>query len=61
MSDAYRASEAPVLDVMDDGLTDDDIAARTRAWLSELNSEPPLHTSETAAEALHRLYAAGDL
>lgn len=61
MSDASRIPDAPVLDVVDDGLSDEEIAARTAAWLDELRSKPPVRASETAAEALDRLYADGEL
>lgn len=61
MSDASRAPEAPVLDVIDDGLSDEEIAARTLAWIEELRSKPPVRTPETAAEALDHLYADGEL
>lgn len=61
MSDASRALGAPVLDVVDDGLSDEEIAARTLAWIEELRSKPPVRTSETAAEALDHLYADGEL
>jgi len=61
MSDASRASEAPVLDVVDDGLSDEEIAVRTLAWVEELRAKPPIRTSETAAEELDHLYADGEL
>ncbi|MCC6226740.1 MAG: hypothetical protein IT195_10100 [Microthrixaceae bacterium] len=47
--------------VIDDGLSDEEIAARTLAWIEELRSKPPVRTPETAAEALDHLYAYGDL
>jgi hypothetical protein len=61
MSDASRAPDAPVLDVVDDGLSDEEIAARTLAWLEVLRSTPSIRTSETAAEALDHLYADDEL
>ncbi len=61
MSDASRIPASPVLDVIDDGLTDDEIAARTAKWLDELRTAPPVRLRETAAEALDRLVADGDL
>lgn len=61
MSDASRATEAPVLDVIDDGLSDEEIAARTLAWIEELRSEPLVHPPETAAEAQDQMYADGEL
>jgi hypothetical protein len=61
MSDASRAPDAPVLDVVDDGLSDEEIAARTLAWLEVLRSTPSIRTSETAAEALDHLYAVDEL
>lgn len=61
MSDASRVPANPVLDVIDDGLTDDEIARRTAKWLDELRTAPPIRPRETAAEALDRLAVDGDL
>lgn len=61
MSDASRVPASPVLDVIDDGLTDDEIAGRTAEWLDELRAAPPIRLRETAAEALDRLAVDGDL
>jgi hypothetical protein len=61
MGKASRVDAAPILDVVDDGLSDVEIAARIAHWLRELAKEPIVSPSETAAEALDRLYADGDL
>ena len=47
----------PVVDVVADGLTQDEIAARFEAWLSDLDSLPTVELSVGAADELHRAYA----
>lgn len=49
-----------VIDIVDDGLSDEEIATRTAAWLSDLRTVPTERPTETAAEALDRLHADGE-
>lgn len=61
---ARRAGELPnppVADVVDDGLTEDEIAARFTAWLADLESVKPVELNVSAAEELHRAYADDDV
>ena len=51
----------PVVDVVADGLTEDEIAARFEAWLSDLNSLPTVDLSVSAADELRRAYADDDV
>ena len=51
----------PVVDVVADGLTEDGIAARFEAWLSDLDSLPPVDLSVSAADELRRAYADDDV
>ena len=46
----------PVVDVVADGLTEDEIAARFEAWLSDLDSLPTVDLSVSAADELHSAY-----
>jgi len=50
----------PVVDVVGDGLTEDEIAARFEAWLSDLDSQPRVELSVSAADELHRALADDD-
>ena len=52
------SGRAVIEDIVDDGLSDEDIAALTLAWLSELRGldAPPVVTTETAAEAVRQLH-----
>ena len=59
--DARILHTIAVLDVVDDGLTYDEIAARTASWLDEIRSAPPLRLREAAVDALDLLAADGDL
>ena len=47
----------PVVDVVEDGLNEDEIAARFEAWLTDLDTEPTVDISVSAADELHRAYA----
>jgi hypothetical protein len=60
VSDA-SAVPAAIVDIVDDGLSDDEIAARAAAWLSDLRAAPTERSTETAVEALDRLYVSGEL
>ena len=51
----------PVVDIVEDGLTEDEIAARFEAWLSDLDSQPTVDLSVSAADELRRAYADDDL
>ena len=51
----------PVVDVVADGLTQDEIAARFEAWLSDLDSLPTVDLSVSAAVELRRAYADDDV
>ena len=51
----------PVVDVVADGLTEDEIAARFEAWLSDLDSLPTVVLSVSAADELRRAYADDDV
>lgn len=61
MSDASRSTPAPVVDIVDDGMTDEEIAAQTQAWLAELRELPIIDIGVRAAETLDELYADGEL
>ena len=61
---AHIASDLPrdpVVDVVADGLTEDEIAARFEAWLSDLDSLPTVDLSVSAADELRRAYADDDV
>ena len=51
----------PVVDVVEDGLTEDEIAARFEAWLADLDSLPTVELSVSAADELRRAYADDDV
>ena len=51
----------PVVDVVKDGLSEDEIAARFEAWLSDLDSVPTVELPVRAAEELRRAYADDDV
>lgn len=52
-----REREAPVVDVVDDGLSDAEIAAGFEAWLDELDAEPAVMLPVSAADELRRIYS----
>ena len=45
----------------DDGLTEDEIAARFAEWLADLESVTPVELHVNAADELHRAYADDDV
>ena len=47
----------PVVDVVADGLTEDEIPARFETWLSDLDSVPTVDLSVSAADELRSVYA----
>ena len=51
----------PVIDVVANDLTEDEIAARFEAWLSDLDSLPTVARSVSAADELHSAYADDDV
>ena len=51
----------PVVDVVEDGLNEDEIAARFEAWLIDLDSQPTVDLLVSAADELHRAYADDDV
>lgn len=61
MSEASRSTPAPVVDIIDDGMTDKEIAAHTQSWLAELRELPIIDIGVSAAETLDELYADGEL
>ena len=56
-----RLPQDLVADVVADGLTEDEIAARFEIWLSDLESFPAVELSVNAADELRRAYADGDV
>lgn len=61
MSDASNATLPAVIDIVDDGLTDEEIAAQTRAWLREVMATLGVEVGESAANSLDDLERNGDL
>ena len=51
MSDASSATPPPVVDLIDDGMTDEEIVAHTAAWRKQLESGPINELPESAAVA----------
>ncbi len=51
----------PVVDVVEDGLNEDEIAARFAVWLTALDAQPTVDLSVSAADELHRAYADDDV
>jgi hypothetical protein len=58
---ARRLPKNSVTDVVADGLTEDEIAARFEIWLSDLESFPAVELPMNAADELRRAYADGDV
>jgi hypothetical protein len=56
-----RLPQDSVVDVVADGLTEDEIAARLEIWLSDLESFPAVELSVNAADELRHAYADGDV
>jgi len=61
MSEASSLSPTPIVDIIDDGMTDEEIAAHTQAWLAALREQPIVDIGTTAAEVLDELYVDADL
>lgn len=61
MSDVSNAVAPTVVDVVDDGMTDDEIAALTQSWLDEVRDSPGVELPESAADALSAERSAGNL
>ncbi len=51
----------PVVDMIDDGLTDDAVADEFAGWLTDLEAVAPVELQVTAADELHRAYADDDV
>ncbi|MCU1396481.1 MAG: hypothetical protein JWM34_4909 [Ilumatobacteraceae bacterium] len=58
---AGELPHSPVIDVIDDGLTDDAVADQFAAWLTDLEAVTPVELQVTAADELHRAYADDDV
>ena len=61
---ARRAGDLPnepVIDVVDDGLNDDEVAARFEVWLADLESVPTVALPVSAADELRHAYADDDV
>ena len=56
-----RLPHDSVADVVADGLTEDEIAARFEIWLSDLESIPAVDLSVSAADELRHASADGDM
>jgi hypothetical protein len=61
MSDASRISRVELVDLVDDGMTDEEIASHTEAWLDRVRSTPGVVLPESAAEALEACERDGEL
>lgn len=61
MSDASSSTPFPVVDLVDDGMTDEEIARHTQSWLDEIRSTPGIVLPESAVEALEAAERSGDL
>lgn len=57
MSDASSATPPPVVDMVDDGMTDEEIAAHTDRWRAELEESPVVALTANAAELLEAVRA----
>ena len=58
---AGELPHSPVVDTIDDGLTDDAVADQFAAWLTDLEEVAPVDLQVTAADELHRAYADDDV
>ncbi len=56
-----RLPQDSVTDVVEDGLTEDEIAARFEIWLTDLESFPAVELPVNAADELRRAHADGDV
>ncbi len=50
MSDASSVSPSLIVDIIDDGMTDGEIAAHTQAWLAELREQPIIDIGKVGRE-----------
>ena len=57
MSDASSATPPPVVDMVDDGMTDEEIAAHTDRWRAQLDESPVVASTANAAELLEAIRA----
>jgi len=58
---AHDLPAAPVVDIVDDGLADVDIATRFAEWLSELDSVATVKLPVSAVDELRSAYADDDV
>lgn len=61
MRDSSHSTPPQVVDVIDDGMTDEEIGTHTQAWLAELGELPIIDVDVRAADILDELYADGEL
>ena len=57
MSEASSATPLPPVDMVEDGMTDEEIASHTDRWRAELDSLPVVAPSVNAAELLDAIRA----
>lgn len=56
-----HVNSTPPVDIVDDGLTDEEIAARIAEWLDDLRQAPAVELPVSAAEELAAARRDGDL
>lgn len=56
-----HTDSTPPIDIVDDGLTDEEIAERVAEWLDELRQAPAVELPVSAAEELAAARRDGDL
>jgi hypothetical protein len=61
MAHPAHIDSTPPIDIVDDGLTDEEIAARVAEWLDELKQAPAVELPVSAAEELAAARRDGDL
>lgn len=57
----WQTRQDSIADIVADGLTEDEIAARFEIWLSDLESFPAVKLPVNAADELRHAYAHGDV
>jgi hypothetical protein len=61
MARPAHINSTPPIDIVDDGLTDEEIAERVAEWLDELRQAPAVELPVSAAEELAAARRDGDL
>lgn len=61
MARPAHIDSTPPVDIVDDGLADEEIAARVTEWLDELKQAPALELPVSAADELTAARRDGDL